>query len=81
MRPEWRPFAMRRGKAPNLHRAGDGHGEPTYVPVRRTNWLASEDGREHRREQLRGRDERTAAYVASLRKRLAEGRPPWAGRA
>lgn len=76
MRPELRPFARGgRGKSPNPHKAGSGHGDRTYVPVRMSNRLATEEGREARRIVLAARDRRSAAYLEGLRGRVAAQRP------
>jgi hypothetical protein len=62
---------IRRGRQTSAQR-GQGHGETTYIPVQRTNRLATEGARETRRLQLAQRDERTRAYVDQLRKRVAK---------
>lgn len=61
----------RRPKRTSVH-SGQGHGERVYRPVRQTNWMAGEDARERRRATLAARDERTEAYLATLRHRAAE---------
>jgi hypothetical protein len=37
-----------------------------------TNRLATEEGREKRREELQQRDEKTQGYISALRKRVAK---------
>lgn len=51
-----------------------GHGETTYIPVKQTNMLASEDDRDARRAVLLGRDRKRQQYIADLRRIAAE--PP-----
>lgn len=77
MKPELRPFppSRRRSRSSNPHKAGDGHGERVYRPVRATNRLATREGRERRREALVALGERRSAYVDVLRKRVAKRDP------
>lgn len=45
-----------------------GHGETTYIPVKQTNMLASEDGRDARRAVMLDRDRKRQQYIAGLSK-------------
>lgn len=50
--------------------SGQGHGERTYVPVRQTNRMVSEEARERRRLTLAARDTADRAYLEALQERV-----------
>ena len=66
---------VRRGRALSVQ-AGQGHGDPIYLPVRVRNRMVTAMQLEKRREVLARRDELTQAYITGLRRREAKRQNP-----